>query len=159
MKVRLWQFVAAIALGGTGPATGAEIPADVKAALEQAGEWELYSLHPEQKKDAPKEAFHNWRVLGKTTVKDADTRKKLLDALANGAKDNDGKVADCFNPRHGIRVKTGDKTIDLVICFECYQTEIYVADKKAGGYNTERSPQPALDKVLTDAKVPLPKDR
>lgn len=157
MRLQLW--VAVVVLAAVGRSSAAEIPADVKAALEKASEWELYSLHPEQKKDAPKEALHNWRVLGKTTIKDADTRKKLLDALAKGANDHDGTVVDCFNPRHGIRVKAGDKTIDLVICFECYQTEIYTGDQRTGGYQTARSPQPALDKVLTDAKVPLPKDR
>jgi hypothetical protein len=155
----VWLLAAAIVVGLTGRSTGDEIPAEVKAALEKADSWELYSLDPEQRKDPPKVAFHEWRVLGKTTVKDADTRKRLLAALEMGAKTNDGTVADCFNPRHGVRVKSGGKTVDLVICFECYKTVIYTGGEKTGGYKTERSPQTALNKVLTDAKVPLPKDR
>ena len=156
---RAWLSAVVLALGLAGCSAAAEIPAEVKAALAKADSWELYSLDPEQRKDPPKVAFHDWRVLGKTTVKDADTRTRLLAALEKGAKENDGTVADCFNPRHGIRVKAGDKTIDLVICFECYQTAIYTGEEKTGGYKTARSPQPVLNKVLTDARVPLPKDR
>lgn len=157
--MRLQRWAAVVVLAAVGRSSAADMPADVKAALEKATEWELYSLHPEQTQEEPKDAFHKWRVLGKTSVKDADTRKTLLAALEKGAKDNDGTEARCFNPRHGIRVKAGDKTIDLVICFECYQTVVFTGDEHTGKFLTMRSPQPALDKVLTDARVPLPKDR
>ena len=157
MKQQLaWTAVCVLAVA-VGRSHGDEIPADAKTALEKATEWELYSLDPEHQKDPPKDGFHGWKVLGKTTVKDADTRKTLLAALDKGAKDNDGTVARCFDPRHGIRVKAGDQTIDLVICFECYQVKTFMGDKLGRGFLTTRSPQPALDKVLTDAKVPLPK--
>jgi hypothetical protein len=33
---------------------------------------------------------------------------------------------------------------------------VYAGDEKAGSFLMTDSPQPALDKVLTDAKVPLP---
>jgi hypothetical protein len=154
-----WPLAAVIVAGLAGRSTGGEIPAAVKAALAKADSWDLYSLDPEQRKDPPKVAFHDWRVLGKTTVTDADTRQRLLAALEKGARENDGTVAGCFNPRHGIRVKSGDKTIDLVICFECYSAAIYAGDEKTGSFLTTRSPQPELNKVLTAAKVPLPKDR
>lgn len=151
-----WVLLTGLVLVGGSRAS--EIPADVKAALEKAGEWELYSLQPIEVTD--KDAFHGWKVLGKTAVKDADTRKALLAALDKGAKDNDGSVAKCFNPRHGIRIKAGDQTIDLVICFECFQAVVFTGDKHTGKFLTTASPQPALDKVLTDAKIPLPgKDR
>ena len=82
----------------------------------------------------------------------------MLAALETGAKDNTGEAAACFNPRHGIRVKSGDKTVDLVICFECLQVKSFAGDKDGPSYLTTRSPQPTLDQVLTDAKVPLPKN-
>jgi hypothetical protein len=155
----VWALVGVVALGTVGCSRGAEIPADAKAALETAGEWELYSLDPKRQTDPPKDAFHGWKVLGKATVKEADTRKKLLAALDKGAADNKGIAAACFNPRHGIRVKAGDKTIDVVVCFECFSASVYTGDERTGSFLTTASPQPALDKVLTDAKVPLPKDR
>ena len=150
--------VMVVVLGlSVGCSNGAEIPADAKAALEKAAEWELYSLDPARQKDPPKDAFHGWKVLGKTTVKDADTRKKLLAALEKGARDNDGTVAACFNPRHGVRVKVWEKTIDLVICFECFSAAVFTGDERTGSFLTTASPQPALDTVLKEAKVPLPK--
>jgi hypothetical protein len=149
--------VLAVALAGAAGSSGAEIPADARAALEKAAEWELYSLDPSRFKDPPKDNFHGWKVLGMTTVKDADTRKALLAALDKGARDNDGTVAACFNPRHGIRVKAGDKTIDLVICFECFSASVFTGAERSGSFLTTASPQPALDRVLTAARVPLPK--
>src|SRR3954471_16183202 len=113
----VWALVGVVAFGNVGCSSGAQIPADARAALEKADEWELYSLDPARQKDPPKDAFHGWKVLGHTTVKDADARKKLLGDLEKGAQDKHGTVAACFNPRHGIRVTAGDKTIDLVICF------------------------------------------
>src|SRR5687768_18379585 len=125
MRTRHVALLVAVTLVGAGRSAGAEIPKDARAALEKAAEWELYSLDPEHQKDPPRDGFHGWKVLGKTTVKDAETRKSLLTALDKGAQDNDGTVARCFDPRHGIRVKDGDKTIDLVICFECYQVKTF----------------------------------
>jgi hypothetical protein len=160
MRTRHVAVLAAIALVGAGRSAGAEIPKDARAALEAAAEWELYSLDPTRLTDPPKDNFHGWKVLGKTAVKDADTRTTLLAALDKGARDNDGTVAACFNPRHGIRVKAGDRTIDLVICFECFSASVYAGEEKSGSFLTTGSPQPAFDKVLAEAKVPLPrKDR
>ena len=56
-------------------------------------------------------------------------------------------------------VQAGDKTIDLVICFACYQTKVFTGDKLSGDYLTTDSPQPALNRVLKDANVPLPKGK
>src|SRR5262249_13241443 len=104
----------------------------------------------------PKDNFHGWKVLGKTAVKEKADRGKLVEALEKGIKENDGTVAACFNPRHGIRVAKGDKTIDLVICFECFSLEVWKGEERSSVLTTG-SPQKAFDKVLTDAKVPLPK--
>jgi hypothetical protein len=132
-----------------------KIPDDLRAMLEKADQLELLSLDPDETKEKPKDAFHGWRVLGQTTVKDAETRKKLVAALQKGVAENDGTVARCFNPRHGIRVTRDGKTADFVICFECYQVKAFAGDKPHQ-FLVTRSPQPAFDQVLMDAKVPLP---
>ena len=149
-----------LALFALSPAARAEdkenkIPDDLQALLEKADQFELLSLSPEEPKEKPKDGFHGWQVLGKTSVKDAETRKKLVAALQKGVAENDGTVARCFNPRHGIRVTQDGKTADFVICFECYQVKAFAADKPAS-FLVTRSPQPAFDAVLTEAKVPLP---
>jgi hypothetical protein len=55
----------------------------------------------------------------------------LADALRLGAEDNFGIAAGCFNPRHGLRLKGGGKSVDLVICFECLQVEVFVNGESA----------------------------
>jgi hypothetical protein len=134
-----------------------KIPAGARAALKHAESFELYSLDPDFKQKKAGEGFNDWKVLGKTTVKEAATRGRLLTALNQGVKENDGQVAACFNPRHGIRVKAGDKTLDLVICFECYQVEVHEGGKRTGHFLTTGSPQRVFDEVLRAAGVELPK--
>jgi hypothetical protein len=137
-------------------ADGNRIPADFQAALEKAEHFELLSLDPKRPEKAPADAFHGWSVLGKTTVKDAEVRKKVVAAFEKGVRENSGIAAACFNPRHGIRLTNDKKTLDLVICFECFQVQAFVADKRAAGFLVTGSPQALFDDVLKDAKVPLP---
>ena len=137
-----------------------KLPDKVKEALDKAESFDLYSLDPMRGKGdkVPEGGFQGYKVLGKTTVKDADTRKKLVAALEKGIAQNKGEAAGCFNPRHGIRVTHESNTYDLVICFECFSAEVYDGDKKDGSFLLTISPQPVFNKVLTDAKVPLPKE-
>src|SRR5262249_56401493 len=95
---------------------------------EKAKELELYSLARSER--GVKDGFHGWKVLGSTTVKDAETVKKLAAAFKKGVEENNGIVAACFNPRHGIRLTHDGKTVDLVICFECFSVQEFVADKQ-----------------------------
>jgi hypothetical protein len=133
-----------------------KIPDAAKAILEKADEFELYSLDPDRTKEKPKDAFHGWKVLGKTAIKDKKDRERVLAAVFKGVADSDGSVAACFNPRHGIRAVKGETTVELVICFECLSLEIWQGEKRSTAL-TAHTPQPALDKVLKDAGVTLPK--
>jgi hypothetical protein len=119
---------------------------------------ELYSLDPNlgvgEPDDKPKEQFRGWPVLGKSEVKGADARKTGL-AVAGAIKPGNGPR--CFEPRHGIRATAGGKTVDLVICFHCGWAYVYLDQEDSTVELTiDLDQQPALDKVLTDAKVPLP---
>lgn len=141
------------------------IPDVVEKALDAAEVYEVYSLDPEPKFDANgkkivvKDEFHGYQVLGKTEVKGADVRKQLADALRLGAEDNYGSAAGCFHPRHGLRLKAGGKTVDLVLCFECLSVPVYLDgdEKPKEGFKTSPGPQPAFDAVLKTAKIALPK--
>jgi hypothetical protein len=133
-----------------------KIPDDLRTILEKAEQFELLSLSPERLQEKPKDAFHDWKVLGKTTVKSAETRDQLVTAFKKGVAANKGIVAACFNPRHGIRVTADGKTTDFVICFECFQVQVFVGDKQDRGFLITASPQVVFDNVLKEAKVPLP---
>lgn len=128
----------------------------VQAVLNKADQIELLSLSPEHLQEKPKDAFHGWRVLGSTTIK-GDDKAAALTALRAGIAANDGMVAGCFNPRHGVRATQGGKTVDLVICFECLQISVYVGEEREKGVLTTAQAQPLFNKLLTAAKVPLPK--
>jgi hypothetical protein len=128
---------------------------EVKKILAKPTAIELYSLEPTRDEKA-KDHFHGWKVLGKTIVKDDTERKSLLGVAGTIGP---GYGARCFDPRHGIRVSSGDKSIDLIICFECSWVYIHFIGKDDDRLRLiiGRDQQPALDKILTDAKVPLPK--
>lgn len=122
--------------------------------LQDATRFELLSIEPDPLKK-PKDAFHGWPVLGRTVVADAAVRTRIVTAVQKGIADSDGSVARCFNPRHGIRVQTSERTVDLLICFECQQVQVFEPGRDAYTALTTRDPQASLDAVLTAAKVPL----
>jgi hypothetical protein len=156
--------VAVLFMAGCGSNPYQKIPQNVRTALEKADQFELLSLDPASLDPSrpaikPENSFHRWEILGKTEVNDIETRKKLVAALQKGIGDHPNNyVVNCFNPRHGIRVTSEGKTVDLVICFECENIYIHAGnDSDEKCYQTTNSPQPVFDEVLRQAGVPLPK--
>lgn len=145
--------VMALVVTGCGPKN--DVPEPTMSALQDAEQYLLLSLDPKHHDMPPPDAFHRWGVLGRTTVADPATRKRLNDALRAGARENDGTVAGCFNPRHGIRAVKGEKWVDLVICFECMSVQVYEDGKQTRGFLVTESPQKVFDEVLKKAGVPL----
>lgn len=134
------------------------LPAPIVDAFANPDEVTLYSLTTEWA-GGSLEQFHGFAVLGKTEVKDAATRRKLFTAFANGIEDHDGSVAACFIPHHGLRVRTGKQTLDLVICFLCAQVRLYDSPTATKNENIliSKSPRTAFNEVLRAAGVPLDK--
>lgn len=146
--------------GCAGNSTDGNFPTVAKKALENAEQFELFSLDPPYPNDAPFETgvptFHRWKVLGKVEIADRNTRQRIVAALRKGvAEMNIKSVPGCFSPRHGIRAIRGGKSIDFVICFECWQVEMYAGEQHLTGFLTTGSPQPVFDAALKDAGVPL----
>ena len=138
-----------------------KLPPDVEQALDNPKTFKLFSLSP--RRSVPglealaedSEEFHGWRILGSKEIKDVDVRSKLIAAFKTGVAENNGTVADCFNPRHGIRVTHKGKAYDFVICFECYQVKCYMDEKATEDILISSSPQAVFDKILADLKLPL----
>jgi hypothetical protein len=128
-----------------------------KAILGKPDKIELYSLSPGYLSLFPKESFRGTVALGMTEVKDADARKAVMAVVETC--DPTGRGAKCHNPRHGIRVTSGEKVVELSICFEFRWVYVYLDKDDSTKFVKvfiDRAQQPALDKVLRDAKVPLP---
>ena len=143
----LLAFVAAL----SGCADG-ELPSTTFDQLNAAGQYELLSLDPRGGHTGP-DTFHGYKILGKTPVADPATRRKLGDALRRGDRENNDTAAGCFNPRHGIHAASPGKTLDLVICFECYQAQVYENGQRQAGLLLSPSPQKTFDEALRAAGV------
>lgn len=139
------------------PRADNKLPEAARTILEKAEQFELLSVDPKPQKEDEKDGFHGHKVLGKTAVKDADVRKQLVEALVKGME---GEItpAKCFNPRHGIRATHDGKTVELLICFECAQLQVYDGPAGQGKFLlVSKAPEPVFDKVLQDAKIPKAK--
>jgi RNA polymerase sigma factor (sigma-70 family) len=134
------------------------IPPQFRKALELAETLELYSLDPSRAVAQDEAAFHEWKVLGKTEVK-KESLTKLVAAFKKGVKEADQKVSvGCYRPRHGLRATVDGKPYDFVICFECVVVMIYGGNaEKNAGFHVSRSPAETFNRILTDAKIALPK--
>ena len=165
MRFRLRTLLIVLALGpmalvGCDSGEPNFIPPDANAALESLPTFELLSLDPLQPEEEGDDRFHAWKVLGRTLITDKQARTKLVAALRKSVPIYDGPKADCFWPRHGIRVRDALIAYDFVICFECHAADVYANGKRLGGFQTGHAkplPQPIFDQELVRADVPLPK--
>jgi hypothetical protein len=138
------------------------LPDDVQAVISRSQRLELLSLDPKQLAaanvtDDARNLFHGWRVLGRTPVDDPNARRQVIDALNRSIQENKGLAAACFVPRHGLRASAGGRTVDLVICFQCFQIRYYDGQAQ-GGVLTTASSRALLNRLLRQANVPLAQD-
>jgi hypothetical protein len=114
--------------------------------------------YKKQTDDASKDAerFNGYRILGKTAVSDAKSKKEVVAALKTDIEKPE-EQAKCFWPRHGVRVVDAGKTTDYLICFECHGYEEIRSGKprddglpQAFGHSSEA----ILNDLLEKASVP-----
>ncbi len=111
----------------------------------------LYSIDPKQTNTSNvKDSFNNYPVLSKVEVVDPNLQSELKSALIEGMNQN-AIAAKCFNPRHGLRVSWGLKTIDVVICFECSSLEVY-STKRVSVVSVSNYAEPLFDRILRSAR-------
>lgn len=87
---------------------------------------EILTLAPRRETETETaDQFHGYAVLGRKPVADAARRRELIELVFEGVGASDGRVAYCFNPRHGLSFRRGSERVDLVICFECSQVRVH----------------------------------
>ncbi len=107
----------------------------------------VYSLDPKQTNTSTgKDNFNDYPVLSKIEVVDPKLQSELKSALIEGMNQN-AIEAKCFNPRHGLRVSSGLKTIDVVICFECNKLEVH-STKRVNALSVSNSAEALFDRIL-----------
>jgi hypothetical protein len=146
---------------GMFPSLGIPIPHRVPAELpNDPDELAIYSIDgPARFDHQVVDQLYGFPVLGKVEVKDPVQRRDLV-ADIKWAMWLPKNQARCFVPRHLIRTKKDGKTVDTLICFQCGKYSAYLDGLELTDRGTEAIaawPQAKLDKILTDAGVPLPK--
>jgi hypothetical protein len=135
------------------------VPDEVLTILREGEPLELVSLHHDDLYEFQEgdEKLIHWKVLGRTTIDEDDTRRRLIAALERGVAKHDGSVARCFWPRHAFSTTYDGHRYDILVCFQCYQVEVYRDGEKdeALSFLIGKSPQRVFDRVLKDADVPL----
>ena len=135
--------------------TKQQLPADAKALLESADEFKLLSLSWSPAFAVPNLAgitnrsIRGYRIGGEVLIKPGEERTNLVNALATGIAEGN-LMAYCFNPRHGIRARKGNETLECLICFECSQA--YVGTNK---YAISTNPAAIFNGVLRKAGIPV----
>lgn len=137
---------------------GQDVPSVEAEILRGAAELELIALDPtwptpEQKADPAR--FHGYGVLGRAAMSDPAGRVELLDLIAQACRENDGIVAGCFDPRHGIRATVEGRTVDLVICFSCLQVLVFADGERIGSGDLASTQEPSVSSIFVAAGLTI----
>jgi hypothetical protein len=72
-----------------------------------------------------------WKYLGKCTATGPGTRKEIIGALEEGVKKAGKKKDGKFDPRYGLRVTSGNTTVEMLIDFELGEIRVLSGKDKA----------------------------
>ena len=116
----------------------------------------LYSLDPGNYMPIQgQETFHNYKVLGKMDITGQLAWKaanEFLLALRSFSKST--LTADCFNPRHGIRISVNHQTYDYLLCYQCRKMMIFENNHEPIAQNTAGQPD-VLNKMLSESNIQI----
>jgi hypothetical protein len=126
--------------------------------LEKSTTFELYSLQPgfvfkTDEYEVNDKLFHSHIILGKTVINDKKVKAKLIKTLYRGIA-NYGVLAGCFYGRHGIRAIADNKTLDLLICFQCGHIWAYEGKTSFRAFTNDK-PAELFNAVLQANGIPL----
>ena len=128
---------------------GSSCPLDPRvASILSSPEITIYSLHPRGEAELPAgaEKLGGYRVLAKTSIKDAKLRQEVAQAIGESLRHAGVSMAKCFEPRHGVRA--GSET--FVICFKCNQLSL-----NGQHLAIDLDGQPMLNRIWKDHELPL----
>jgi hypothetical protein len=156
MKPKLFLFLAALLIGFLTRADAAQprLPADVFRALDTPTEITLYSTNPDSRVFhwSFSRWFHGYRIIGKVSVLDPIQRRQVAAVVRRAAQTYIGDTKCVFSPRHAVRLSSGNKTYDFLICFQCLQMEVYSGDELVNKLSIGGSPD-ALNRILHAARI------
>lgn len=98
------------------------IPTNVQDVLANASEIEILTLDPKRQGGEVEKLFVGGRpVWGnlKTTVRDEQLRKEMIDAFYSDVNFYSGNSHACFSPHHTIKAKSNGQFVAIAVCFKC----------------------------------------
>jgi hypothetical protein len=121
------------------------LPSDLQHVLDSADSAVIYSLDPNG--DPRKEpALHYVSILGRAKLNTAETHQ-ASHAFNQAVRGWDNIMAECFNPRHALRIHANGHTYDYLLCYECHQIEVFVDDDLKVDMGAAGSPE-ILNSIL-----------
>ncbi|PCJ53395.1 MAG: hypothetical protein COA70_08845 [Planctomycetota bacterium] len=135
-----------------------ELAAEYREILLADTSLELVAINPDwptKESRMDPASLHGYSVRGRAKLMDRELRLELLQALAQGAKENNGMSAACFNPRHVIVAENDGKTCELIICFECLACQVWDGNERVGYMDISETPRATFDRIFADAGLSI----
>lgn len=144
------------------------LPEDILSLINNAESIELYSLDAYTRdKDLEKfnaremtaTKFHGQTIYGSRRFTDEDHKSRIRKAIIDSAPVIENPfAAACFWPRHGVRFTAGDKHLDLVICFQCVNMQIY-SPQREDSIQVTSAGKSVLNRILNAEGIPIEPER
>ncbi len=133
---------------------------DIEGFVSRATAIQLHSIDPAEfwtpeEKKPEGEFFHHYRSLGSVRPTDKERLEKLRQAILAALRSirwGEPPVL-CFEPRHGVRLEREGEVFEILICFECSNSEVHYAGKYQMG-PIGRLGQKEMDALLDEHSVP-----
>lgn len=134
------------------PVVRGAIPPELQAVLLEADRFEVLLIACERDPAPGEERLRTNRypIVGRVELPVGAERAKLLSRLYQGIAEGDqNSRAGCFEPHHAIRATRGERTVDLVICFQCVALEVWdLADEHFARAQISGAARPELERLL-----------
>src|SRR5262249_23043736 len=104
--------------------------------------------------------LQQWPILGSVVI-DPAAGRAITETLVLACEGWDGSEDECaFEPRHALRAKDADRSVDLVVCFACDHLVIDWSDGHRFHYlmGGHRELKRRMNDLLCQAGVPLAAD-
>ncbi len=125
----------------------------IQRAIKEVNLIEVWSIDPaiDTEKTVPISArlrpFHGFHVIGREEIRKRDEMNELLHEVFMSIATAPEESADCFAPRHGLRIYHKNGVIDLLLCYSCENGRIFEA-KEEGWFATSKAAEAKFDAVF-----------
>ena len=135
-----------------------ELSAEMGHILFSDTSLELIAVNPDwptKESKADPSTLHGYTVRGRAMLEGREVRLELLNALAAGARENNGMSAACFNPRHAIVAEVDGKICELIICFECLACQVWDGTERVANIDISETPRATFDRIYSAAGLSI----